>query len=86
VASGYEKDACGAGPDRGWDLKPRWPWVQALMDRALLICGCLLSGAMPWSGWEALLRLRPSPGLSLSLDRLDKCFRIERHDEIAVGR
>ena len=46
VASGYEKDACGVDPNRGWDVKPRRPWVQALIDRAMLVGACILIGAV----------------------------------------
>ena len=46
MASGYEKDACGVDPNRGWNSKPRRRWVQALIDRALLVGGCALLGVM----------------------------------------
>jgi hypothetical protein len=52
VASGYEKDACGFDPNRGWDTKPRRPRLQALIDRALLLIGCLGFCAMIWGGWK----------------------------------
>jgi hypothetical protein len=42
VASGYEKDACGVDPNRGWDQKPRRPRVQALIDCAILACALLV--------------------------------------------
>jgi hypothetical protein len=52
VASGYEKDACGVDPKHGWDVRSRRPRLQALVDRALLVCGCLWFGASLWDGWK----------------------------------
>ena len=52
MASGYERDACGVDPNRGWDPKPRRLWVQALIDRAMLACACTLIGAKLFAfGW-----------------------------------
>lgn len=42
MASGYEKDACGVDPNRGWNSKPPRPRVQAWIDRAFLACAVLL--------------------------------------------
>jgi hypothetical protein len=52
VASGYEKDTCGVDPNRGWDVRARRPRLQALIDGALLGCGCLGFFAMIWGGWK----------------------------------
>ena len=55
MASGYEKSACGVDPNRGWDPKPRRPWVQALIDGAILIGGYTLTGAVLFSFGRFLL-------------------------------
>ena len=46
MASGYEKEACGVDPNRGWNVKPRRRWVQAVIDRAMLVGACILTGVV----------------------------------------
>ena len=46
VASGYEKDACGVDPNRGWGSRPRRPRVQAWIDCAILTCALLVYAAV----------------------------------------
>ena len=46
MASGCEKEACGVDPNRGRDLRPRRRWVQALIDRAMLVGACILIGVV----------------------------------------
>ena len=46
MASGYEKDACGVDPNRGWGSRPRRPRVQAWIDCAILTCALLVYAAV----------------------------------------
>ena len=55
VASGYEKDACGVDPNRGWDPKPCRPRAQAWIDRAFLACAVLLWGVVIFAVGRFLL-------------------------------
>jgi hypothetical protein len=55
VASGYEKDACGVDPNRGWGSRRRWTRAQAWIERAILACGLLVYCAVPYGAVRFLL-------------------------------